>query len=160
MISTKPLTALIFLIALFSTPTLSAAADGLTVTNGDTVIELQSEDIAALQKTSFETSNIWTEGTVIFTGPSLKSVIELANITDGFVTLTAINDYIIQIAVKSITENAPIIANSMNGRPFDRREKGPYWVVFPYDSDPKYQQEEIYANSIWQLVAIEKDGEW
>lgn len=157
MLRIKPLTALITLVALFSTPTLVAAADSLTITNGDTVVELQSEDVVALQQTSFETSTIWTEGTINFSGPSLKSVLELADITDGVVTLTALNDYAIKIAVEDITENAPIVAYLMNDEPFSRREKGPYWVVFPYDSDTKYQQEEIYAVSIWQLVSVKKD---
>ena len=82
MLRIKPLMALITLVALFSTPTLVAAADSLTITNGDTVVELQSEDVTALQQTSFETSTIWTEGTIKFSGPSLKSDLELADITD------------------------------------------------------------------------------
>jgi hypothetical protein len=31
------------------------------------------------------------------------------------------------------------------------REKGPLWVIYPYDSDPAYRTEETYSRSIWQL---------
>jgi len=47
----------------------------------------------------------------------------------------------------------------MNGEPISRREKGPYWLVYPYDVDAKYQSEVVYSKSIWQLVSIERDAE-
>jgi len=31
------------------------------------------------------------------------------------------------------------------------REKGPLWVIYPYDSDAKFRTEVIYSRSIWQL---------
>jgi len=46
----------------------------------------------------------------------------------------------------------------MDGEPIGRREKGPYWLVFPYDSEAKYQSEDVYSQSIWQLVSIELDA--
>jgi hypothetical protein len=45
----------------------------------------------------------------------------------------------------------------MNGAPLSRREKGPYWLVYPYDSDPIFQSETVYTRSIWQLVSIERE---
>jgi hypothetical protein len=35
------------------------------------------------------------------------------------------------------------------------RDKGPLWVIYPYDAVPEYKSERIYARSIWQLVSIE-----
>jgi hypothetical protein len=35
------------------------------------------------------------------------------------------------------------------------RDKGPLWVVYPYDSKPDYQSELIYVRSIWQLAQME-----
>ena len=34
------------------------------------------------------------------------------------------------------------------------REKGPLWIVYPYDSNIAFQTETIYARSIWQLDRI------
>ncbi|MEC8574513.1 MAG: oxidoreductase, partial [Pseudomonadota bacterium] len=34
------------------------------------------------------------------------------------------------------------------------RDKGPLWIVYPFDSDPAYQTEAIYSRSIWQLEEI------
>jgi hypothetical protein len=35
------------------------------------------------------------------------------------------------------------------------RNKGPLWLVYPYDSNVALQTEAVYARSIWQLVRIE-----
>jgi hypothetical protein len=34
------------------------------------------------------------------------------------------------------------------------RDKGPLWVIYPYDSDD-YRSEVIYSRSIWQLDRLE-----
>ncbi|WP_234817619.1 molybdopterin-dependent oxidoreductase [Thalassobacter stenotrophicus] len=120
---------------------------------------MDAATLNALPQVSFETSTIWTDGTISFSGPSLRSLMDQAGISDGQLTLTAINDYAIQVAVDEIEDNAPIVATLMNGEPISRREKGPYWLVYPYDVDAKYQSEVIYAQSIWQLVSIERDAE-
>ena len=31
------------------------------------------------------------------------------------------------------------------------RDKGPLWVVFPYDASEEFRRDEIYAQSIWQV---------
>jgi hypothetical protein len=43
----------------------------------------------------------------------------------------------------------------MDDRPMSVREKGPLWVIYPFDDVPEYQNETIYSRSIWQLDRIE-----
>lgn len=124
--------------------TLQPSGDGESITFTDA-------DLLALPQESFETETIWTEGVVTFSGPSLSAVIEHANLTPGDVELYAINDYSIVIPLDKIEDGAPIIANRLNGAPFSVRDKGPLWVVFPYDADPRYNTEEYFALSVWQL---------
>jgi hypothetical protein len=66
-----------------------------------------------------------------------------------------VNDYKVEMPRDVVTQDVPIIANRLNGKPFNIREKGPLWVVFPYASDARYQTEEIYSYSIWQLTQIQ-----
>jgi hypothetical protein len=35
------------------------------------------------------------------------------------------------------------------------RDKGPLWLVYPYDSAAKYQSEVVFSRSIWQLNRLE-----
>ncbi|CAN0586856.1 unnamed protein product, partial [Ectocarpus sp. 12 AP-2014] len=61
----------------------------------------------------------------------------------------------VEVPVEDAVEDGPIIAYLSNGKPMSVREKGPLWIVYPYDSDPKFQTEVIYSRSIWQLDRLE-----
>mmetsp|Transcript_401 Transcript_401/g.1165 ORF Transcript_401/g.1165 Transcript_401/m.1165 type:complete len:136 (-) Transcript_401:626-1033(-) len=105
----------------------------------------------ALEQVTFTTTTIWTDGAVTFSGVPLKSVLAQVNGNATAVEMIALNDYKVAMPLAQIEDSAPIIATRMNGETMSVRDKGPYWVVFPYDLDPKYQTETIYAYSIWQL---------
>jgi hypothetical protein len=70
------------------------------------------------------------------------------------VVAEALNGYAVEIPVADLDDKAPIVAYFINGESFSRRDKGPLWVVFPYDSDEKYKSEVNYAYSIWQLQRL------
>ena len=142
--------------SVLATP-LSAEVILLSVT-GDVpggVRAFTDEDLMALPQVSFDTGTIWTESTDSYSGPTLASVLEAAGAGDGALTLSAVNDYKVEVQRDLIGDEAPIIATRINGEPFSVREKGPLWVVFPYDAGPEYQSEVVYAVSVWQLVTIE-----
>ena len=48
-----------------------------------------------------------------------------------------------------------ILAIEANGKPLSVRDKGPIWLLYPFDSDARYQTEVIYARSIWQIERME-----
>lgn len=148
------LTVVACLLGIFSHVTEVAAEDViLTVLhaeNGQSVTFTDTE-LMALPQDRFATETIWTEGVVEFSGPSLKTVIDHADLAPGDVELYAINDYNIVLPLDKIEDGAPIIANRINGAAFSVRDKGPLWVVFPYDDDPRYNNEEYFALSVWQL---------
>ncbi len=109
----------------------------------------------ALGRIEFETNTIWTDGSVTFTGVPLSALLDTLGVTSGTLKATAVNDYIIEIPVADVEPDAPIIAHHMNGEQMARRDKGPLWIVYPYDRDEKYQTEVTYSRSIWQLDRIE-----
>lgn len=132
-----------------------AAAEGVILTLQDSKsgqsTTFTDADLTALPQESFETETIWTEGVVTFSGPSLKSVIDHAGVAPGDVELYAINDYNVVLPIEKIEDGAPIVANRINGAPFSVRDKGPLWIVFPYDDESQYDTEEYFALSVWQL---------
>ena len=121
-------------------------------------LSFSDADLLELPQVSFETFTLWTEGVQEFSGPSLKSVLEANNAGEGNLLMSAVNDYSVEMPQDIISDELPIIANRINGEPFSVCDKGPLWVVFPYDSDTELQQELIYSYSIWQLNRIEVLG--
>lgn len=124
---------------------------------GALVKEFERADLAAMPQITFTTATIWTEGEIEFTGVSLRAILADSGITDGIVRAIALNDYAVEIPVAELDDDAPVIAHLMNGAPFSRREKGPLWIVYPYDSAPEYRSETTYGRSVWQLARLGAD---
>lgn len=121
---------------------------------GDT-LQFDRAQLAALPQTSFTTSTTWTSGTPTFTGVLLKDLISAIGATGRTITLTAKNDYTVTLPMTDVGEDAPLIAYLMDGQPMSLRDKGPVWMVYPYDLNDKYRTEQTYSRSIWQLTTLE-----
>ena len=137
-----------------SPPLLTVSGDILVTNVGDTA-QFDLEMLLLMRQVEFTTTTIWTDGTKTFTGFPLVALLERLGVTSGSLNATAINDYSVRIPVAGIDQNAPIIAYSMDGKFMSRRDKGPLWIVFPYDSNAEYRSETVYSQSIWQLDRIE-----
>jgi hypothetical protein len=111
-------------------------------------------DLENLQKREFSTKTLWTEGEVHFVGVSLSTLLSEFEVVGGAIKAQAANDYAIEIPVSDATKQGPMIAYLLNGKEMSRRDKGPLWIVYPYDANVKYQSEVYYARSIWQLDRI------
>jgi hypothetical protein len=127
----------------------------LTVSGLEDIVEYTMSDLMELGKSTFETTTIWSSGVQTFTGVPLRLLVEDLGITDGHLLARAINDYAVEIPVSDSVEDGPILAYELNGVPMSVRDKGPLWLVYPYDQNPKYRSEVIYSRSIWQLDRIE-----
>jgi hypothetical protein len=115
-------------------------------------------DIAMLDEIgtiTFQTSTVWTEGVQTFEGVALNRLFDALGVEGGTIKASAVNDYAVEIPVSDAVEGGPIIAIRRNGSAMSLRDKGPLWIVYPYDGSPEYQSEIIYSRSIWQLDRIE-----
>ena len=158
--SCHPLFTLAGVICLSTAGLASAAEPILTVRTGTNEAATRHFDMAALDllpQQSFATSTVWTTGVHQFSGPSLKTVLDSLGAQGATVHARALNDYAITIPFASLSDTAPIIATRIDGQPYSRREKGPLWIMYPFDSDEGFHTETIYGRSIWQLreLAVE-----
>ncbi|MBB5517053.1 hypothetical protein FHS89_003097 [Rubricella aquisinus] len=135
-------------------PILTITGD-IGTTNMDDSLVLDREMLAAIDATTLQTSTIWTEGVQQFEGVSLHALVAFLNVESGTIRATAINDYTVEIPVTDAVEGGPIIAYLMDGQTMSIRDKGPLWVIYPYDSSSDYRSEVTYARSIWQLDRLE-----
>lgn len=131
-----------------------AEAPVLTLSNGDAQVELSVEEMREIGSREVKTSTIWTEGVQLFEGVPLLDLLAHVGVSDGVVSAAAVNDYAVEIPLADATSAEAIVAFARNGAPMSLREKGPLWVIYPYDSDPAYRTEDIYSRSIWQLNRI------
>lgn len=132
--------------------TVSGEISNVNTDTGQAVFDL--EQLRALPTVRFSTSTIWTEGDHDFAGVPLRVLLETVGGDGALLKVSAINDYTVEIPTSDLGEDYPIIAYEMDGGEMSVRNKGPLWVVFPYDLSPNYRTEVIYSQSIWQLVSI------
>ncbi len=111
--------------------------------------------LESLPMERFSTNTIWTEGEQSFTGVPLTALLTIVGAEGRVVRATALNDYAVDIPMSDPTSQSALIAYEVNGQPMSIREKGPLWIVYPYDADKQFQTETLYSRSIWQLNRIE-----
>ena len=148
----------------------AAAADTLPAPQGEVVLTVTGDialsnspegatlDIPALEAmdpVEFETSTIWTDGPQTFRGVPLATLMKRLGAEGDVIAASALNDYTVEIPMQDAVPDGPIIAFEQNGKQLSVRDKGPLWIVYPYDDRTDYQSEVVYARSIWQLARIE-----
>lgn len=121
--------------------------------NGE--LDFDTGRLKALGQTQLRTSTIWTDGVHEFGGVLLKDFVSFLNLKGGTLRAHALNDYAVDIPVSDGVPDGPLLAFEMDGEPMSTRDKGPLWVVYPYDQNPAYRSEVIFTRSIWQLERIE-----
>tara|TARA_R110000751_G_scaffold71441_4_gene144743 strand:+ start:2307 stop:2822 length:516 start_codon:yes stop_codon:yes gene_type:complete len=123
-------------------------------TNADGAAQFDLQMLQALPVTTFDTSTIWTDGVHKFTGVSLYDLLEAVAATGKRLEAIAINDYSVELPASDAVKGGPIIAYLLDGKTMSVRERGPLWIVYPFDQERNYRSEVIYARSIWQLKDI------
>ena len=115
---------------------------------------LYLDELDAMEQVEFSTTTIWTEGTAVFSGVPVMHLLEAIGAQGSTLRMSALNDYAVEMPVADLEENAPIVATRMNGETMSVRNKGPYWIIYPFDSDPQFRTEANYARSVWQLKTL------
>lgn len=117
---------------------------------------LSVEDVDAMPKTEFTTNTPWTEAPAAFAGPSLANLADLGGRHAVKADVIALDDYAAEIPAEDWEKHGAILAVRVNGETVPIREKGPYWVIYPIDSDPGLLNVQFYhARMVWQVKSID-----
>ncbi|MDA8500239.1 MULTISPECIES: molybdopterin-dependent oxidoreductase [unclassified Citrobacter] len=114
-------------------------------------------DIASLEKlgtVSFQTTSPWYNGRTTFTGISLQKLMDYVGAKGSVVKVTALNDYTTAIPLSDFKKYNVILALKINGEYMRIRDKGPLFIVYPYDSIPELNNQIFYSRSAWQVSSM------
>lgn len=111
--------------------------------------------LQALPKVTFTTRTIWTEGPSTFEGVRLRDLLTAVGASGNTLHAIALNDYAVDIPASDAVADGPIIAYALDGHGLPVRNRGPLWIVYPFDAKSDYRSEVVYSRSIWQLKGIE-----
>lgn len=136
-------------------PVILTVTGSIGCTNRERAAEFDRKMLQAMDPVTLRTSTLWNDGVQTFTGVRLKTLLERVCATGSQIDAWALNDYWAEIPVTDAVEDGPILAYEQNGKALTVRDKGPLWIIYPYDANPDYQTEVIYTRSVWQLVRLE-----
>lgn len=118
-------------------------------------------DLGALQQLAqrnIVAATPWYKSANEFSGPLLRDVLQAGGVpadAEGNLRCTALNDYRVEIPLGDARRYDVVVAHRFNGKPMSVREKGPLFVIYPFNEQPQLRTTTYYNRCIWQLKAIE-----
>jgi hypothetical protein len=120
--------------------------------------------LAALPQQSFTTQTPWYPVARKFTGPLLKDVLAAAGLLTErhdkaqrqgqVIEAIAINDYKVTIPLEDALQRRLIMARLLDDKPMTLRDKGPLFLIYPFDADEHLRNSVFYSRSAWQLKSL------
>lgn len=139
-------------------PELSAFAGKtlLTIeTQGRASAQFDMRALQALPQVTHVVSTPWYLRKVAFQGPLLRDVLAAAGVDSGnVIDAVAVNDFTAEIPFSDARQYEVIVALRMDGKPMSPRDKGPLFVIYPYDQVPQQNLTHYYDLSMWQLDVL------
>tara|TARA_R110002020_G_scaffold108244_1_gene250999 strand:- start:183 stop:689 length:507 start_codon:yes stop_codon:yes gene_type:complete len=128
----------------------------LTVTrNGERLGAFSRNDLVALPQTRISTCTPWAAAVMEYEGPPVAQFLSRFAVRAGQLRLLALNDYLVTADAEMLIDGGAILAIKENGAFMPASSKGPVFVMFPFDSDPRLQSQQYYARAVWQLIEID-----
>ena len=110
--------------------------------------------LKSLPQTSFVTKTPWYKDSIKLTGPLVKDVLDVLKVKGEKITAVALNDYKVTIPLADAIKYGAILALTRDGKELSIRDKGPIWIIYPFDSYPELNNITYYSRAIWQLSSI------
>jgi len=115
-------------------------------------------DMAMLERLpqqSFSTRTPWYTQPRKFTGPLLREVLAVAGAQGSTLRARALNDYWVDLPFDDAQRHDPILARLLDDKPMAVRDKGPLFLIYPFDARPELRNTVYFSRSAWQLRTIE-----
>ncbi|NVO06235.1 MAG: hypothetical protein HXX19_10065 [Rhodoferax sp.] len=134
--------------------TILSVTGNLSKASGPEGMALSEAAIDALPVHTITTSTPWFKTVTTFSGPLLSDLLESVGAKGSLLTLRALNDYRVQVPVSDAYAFQPILARKINHKPISVRDKGPLFLIYPFDANPALNTDIYFARSIWQIKSM------
>lgn len=111
--------------------------------------------LARLPQGVTKTETPWYPTKTRFEGPLAAELLKSVDCRGETLKVTALNGYAVDIPADDFRRWPVILATHVNGNPISVREKGPLFVIYPFDREPSLYNEIYFGRSIWQIQSIE-----
>jgi hypothetical protein len=122
--------------------------------NKDDAAQFDRSMLEGLGMVRIETTTPWFKGTVAFEGVPMDKLMEHVGASGERVVAVALNDYSSEIPLQDFKKHRVILALKRDGEYMPVRDKGPLFIIYPFDSDPDLKSQTYYGRSVWQVARL------
>jgi hypothetical protein len=124
-------------------------------TNAPGAAEFDLQMLDALEQRVATVSTPWFDAPVTFEGPLGSAILNAVGASGDTMVITALNDYSSPVPMDDFRTWPVILATRINGERMSVREKGPLFVIYPFDLDGSLFNEVYFNRSVWQVRSID-----
>lgn len=117
-------------------------------------VEFRRADIEKLGVVTVRTSTPWHNGPQDFEGVPLDALMKAVGADGQKASVLALNRYRTEIPFADFSAHKPILALKRGGEYMTVQDKGPLFVIYPFDSKSELRSEQFYSRSAWQVRSI------
>ena len=103
---------------------------------------------------SFKTKTPWIEGISEFNGVRMSGLMKAVGATGQYIEAFAADGYSNEVPIQDFETYNVLLVIFMNGRMLENEDKGPLWIVYPFDAHPEIDIDDKSAHAVWQLTRI------
>lgn len=126
----------------------------ISIRNDEDVARFDRPMLEALGVRGFVTSTPWYREATRFDGVPMRTLLRAVGASGDRIVANALNDYTIEIPIADFTQYDVLLALKRNGTYMPVRDKGPLFIVYPFDSSPELQAQKFYCRSVWHLAQL------
>lgn len=135
-------------------PVVLTVSGAIAHTNIDGAAAFDQAMLDGLAQHTTHSETPWYDGARSFSGVLLSSVLEAVGAKGETMTATALNAYSAEIPVADVINDPVILASRVDGKLLSIRDKGPLFVIYPFDTNPELYNEVYFGRSVWQVASL------
>ncbi|MFZ3582842.1 hypothetical protein ACOI1H_11800 [Loktanella sp. DJP18] len=135
-------------------PVVLTVTGQITVTNGNGVAEFDQAMLDGLPQRTTTATTPWLDGPHQFSGPTGAAILDAVGAKGQNLQIIALNDYAADVPAGDLTEFDVIFATAIDDKVLSVRDKGPLFLIYPFDDRPELYNEVYFGRSVWQINRI------
>jgi len=136
-------------------PVVLTVSGNIEFTNGDGIAEFDRAMLEALAHRTTTATTPWFDSARDFSGPLATAILDAVGAQGSTLQVVALNDYAAEVPVADVQSFPVIFATHLDGEMMSIREKGPLFMIYPFDEHPELYNEVYFGRSVWQITRIE-----
>lgn len=135
-------------------PILSVSGQ-ITFTNDGAVARFDRPMLEALGSARIRTATPWQERPMEFEGVPLAALLRAVGATGRNIQALAPHDYSSELPISDVARYDPVLSLKLDGRYMEPGDKGPCFIIYPFDRFPELRRNAYYSRAVWMVSRID-----